>query len=176
MTGRPTKYKPEYDEEIIKYAKEGEAPANCLTVEKFADHFDVVVSTLYEWSHENPSFSKAFKRAMEIARNRFVDFGLNHLILNKESHFFEKTYNTILRNKFGYEDKTFVHLPHIAKAKGIVRKAEMVLESLLAGTISLEDTDRLMNIFKNAINVENEAELRPIVEQLQEELEARKKK
>ena len=52
--------------------------------------------------------------------------------------------------------------------KEIIDKAVNVLDQLMDGEIAIEDASNLMDVFKSAITVENEAELRPIVEQMQE--------
>lgn len=51
--GRPTKYKPEYCEMLIKHGQDG------LSYESFAGVIDVNVDTLYEWEKVYPEFSEA---------------------------------------------------------------------------------------------------------------------
>lgn len=51
--GRPSKYKPEYCEELIKHAAEG------LSYESFAGKLQVNIDTLYEWEKVHPAFSEA---------------------------------------------------------------------------------------------------------------------
>lgn len=53
--GRPTKYRPEYDEKARKLSLLG------ATDEQIADFFEVVPSTLYLWKKEFPSFSESIK-------------------------------------------------------------------------------------------------------------------
>lgn len=59
--GRPSKYKPEFCEAIVKHGKLG------MTVPEMADELDVSIQTLYEWSGVHPEFSEAFSRAQEAA-------------------------------------------------------------------------------------------------------------
>ena len=55
--GRPTKYKPEYCEKLIKHMTEG------YSFESFAAIADCCVDTLNEWAKVHPEFSAAKKRA-----------------------------------------------------------------------------------------------------------------
>ena len=51
--GRPSKYKPEFDEMLIKHMSQG------MSFESFAGTIDVCFDTLYEWLKIHPSFSEA---------------------------------------------------------------------------------------------------------------------
>jgi len=59
--GRPTKYKPEYCQEAIKYMSNG------YSVTAFAGHIGVARSTVFKWAEENPAFSDALKAAQAMA-------------------------------------------------------------------------------------------------------------
>lgn len=55
MTGRPSKYKPEYDEQAAKLSRLG------ATLPEVADFFDVAPSTVSLWMLQHESFSEAIK-------------------------------------------------------------------------------------------------------------------
>jgi transposase len=55
--GRPTKYKPEYCEQLI------EAGRNGWTFQAFAGKIGVDIDTLHEWCKAHPDFSEAKKKA-----------------------------------------------------------------------------------------------------------------
>jgi hypothetical protein len=55
-TGRPTKYKPEYDELATKYCLLGAINAD------LAKFFEVSLFTIEEWLRKIPSFSRAIKK------------------------------------------------------------------------------------------------------------------
>lgn len=57
--GRPTTYKPEYCDELIKHMASG------LSFESFAGLIGCALSTLYEWEKVNPAFSEAKKEGFE---------------------------------------------------------------------------------------------------------------
>lgn len=56
-TGRPTIYKPEYCETIVRMAKEGRGPA------EWGAEFDIGRATLYRWRDDQPAFRDAWTRA-----------------------------------------------------------------------------------------------------------------
>jgi len=55
--GRPTKYKPEYCEQIIELGKQGKSIA------QMASHFDVDKASIFDWDKSHPDFSTALARA-----------------------------------------------------------------------------------------------------------------
>lgn len=59
--GRPTKYKPEYNEQAYKLCLLGH------TDEELAAFFEVDVATIYRWYNEYPEFCEAKKRGKEFA-------------------------------------------------------------------------------------------------------------
>lgn len=62
--GRPTKFKPEFIEQVAKLCKLG------ATDIEIADFFEVDVRTLYRWKTENDNFCQALKIAKDEADNR----------------------------------------------------------------------------------------------------------
>lgn len=55
--GRPSKYKPEYCDEVIEMAKLGKGWAS------YAAKFEIDRTTLYDWAEQHEEFSTALKRA-----------------------------------------------------------------------------------------------------------------
>ncbi len=60
-TGRPTKYRPEMDEQAMKLCLLG------ATNEQIANFFGVAVATIHNWMDANPSFLDAITRGKVIA-------------------------------------------------------------------------------------------------------------
>jgi hypothetical protein len=60
-TGRPTKYKPEYDDLAFKFCLMGATDA------RLAEFFEVVESTINCWKLEHPTFSESIKKGREEA-------------------------------------------------------------------------------------------------------------
>ena len=63
-TGRPSKYKPEFCEELMAAGKKG------LSIEAFAGQIGVSKECIYEWTRTRPPFSDAKKR-FETASQRY---------------------------------------------------------------------------------------------------------
>lgn len=59
--GRPSKYKPEYNEQAYKLCLLG------ATDKDLANFFDVNEDTIYEWKKEYPEFSESLKKGKDIA-------------------------------------------------------------------------------------------------------------
>lgn len=62
--GRPTLYKPEYDEQARKLCLLG------ATDQEMADFFGVEVRTVYRWKNEHESFCQSLKAGKEVADER----------------------------------------------------------------------------------------------------------
>ena len=67
--GRPTKYKPEYCDQIVEMGRLGKSRVQC------ASHLDVHTDTLYEWGSVHQDFSVALKKAQQHAES----FWENHI-------------------------------------------------------------------------------------------------
>ena len=87
--GRPTKYKPEYCDEIVEFFstppyreveithrnKDGstyttyeDKPNDLPFLSQFARHIDVNTDTLLEWRDKHPEFSVAYKKAKDLQK------------------------------------------------------------------------------------------------------------
>lgn len=63
--GRPSKYKPEYCEDLIEYMSKGHS----LTA--WCAGKDVIKETAYSWMRENPEFLSAYKNAQQKAQQHW---------------------------------------------------------------------------------------------------------
>ena len=97
--GRPTKYKPEYDTEIVEYFEEDpfreitevvegknwsketikEVSNKLPTFEAFASKIDVHVDTMIEWTKQHESFSESYKKAKQLQKDFLIQNGLRGL-------------------------------------------------------------------------------------------------
>lgn len=119
--GRPTKYKAEYCESIVKYFdippqqvvyKESFFPDGTLksndpitlasqfpTLQGYAHSIDVHVDTMIEWCKEYKEFSEAYARAKQMQERVWLINGMSGLYNSQFAQFFGK-------NCLGYVDKT----------------------------------------------------------------------
>lgn len=75
--GRPSKYKPEYCEVVIKLGKEGKS------LVQMAAHFDISRQTIDNWAENNPDFLEALLRAKVHAQNWWEDAGMKGMVGDK---------------------------------------------------------------------------------------------
>ena len=71
--GRPTKYKPEFCEQIIELGKEGKSIA------QMASFFDVDKASIYDWAAQHEDFSTALARAKAHSQTWWEDKAQVHL-------------------------------------------------------------------------------------------------
>lgn len=95
--GRPTKYKKEYCEEMLKFFNiphtrieyktkldkngdikeiEIERPNSLPTFEKFACNINVCVDTLHEWKKVHQEFSEAYRQCQQLQKDMLIDLGM----------------------------------------------------------------------------------------------------
>lgn len=65
MAGQPTKYKPEYCEELIAHMSEG------YSLESFAGKIGVCRDTLYAWRDAHSEFSDSIKKGKDAAQYKW---------------------------------------------------------------------------------------------------------
>lgn len=75
--GQPTKYRPEYCSEIMKFAEQCEPYDFACSA---AVHFKTCRDTLQEWRRNNPEFSASYKKATQIWGKRMTQFFLENKI------------------------------------------------------------------------------------------------
>ncbi len=71
--GRPTDYRPEYDQRIIEVMQEG------ASLVEFCAEIGVSRETPYEWARVHPSFSDAFTRARLLCQSWWEKQGRENL-------------------------------------------------------------------------------------------------
>jgi hypothetical protein len=83
--GRPSKYKPEYCDQVIEMAKEGIGPAG------YAAKFEIAKQSLWDWAEQHPEFSDALSQAKTLeqawwekqGRDGLMIKGFNALVWHK---------------------------------------------------------------------------------------------
>jgi DNA-binding XRE family transcriptional regulator len=106
--GRPTKYLPEYCEQLIEHMDSG------LSFESFAGKIGVSKRVLYDWEKEYPEFLHAKEIGTEKSRIFWENLGINHIVNKTDSEFQggskSRSLNSSawifnMKNRFGWRDK-----------------------------------------------------------------------
>lgn len=83
-TGRPTKYKEEYCEELVNYFETAQTTLDLPQFFLFAKKIGVCEDTLYEWKKVHPRFSESFAYCLKIQKQMLINNSLqgkyNHTI------------------------------------------------------------------------------------------------
>jgi len=95
--GRPTDYRPEYCEKLVKHMSEG------LSFECFAAQLNVCRDTLYEWGKKHKEFSDTKKIGLEKCLEFWEKLGRMGVI-GKVPGFQQSTYIFTMKNRFGWRD------------------------------------------------------------------------
>ncbi len=75
--GRPSKYQPEFCDEVVELGREGKSPA------QMASHFDVSRQTIDNWAADNPEFLEALTRAKAHSQAWWEDQGAKGMVGDK---------------------------------------------------------------------------------------------
>lgn len=75
--GRPTKYHPEFIDELDEYLKStGREQMSLPTIQGFSLWLDVDDETLTEWSKKYPEFSATLQRLKKLQAKQLIDDGI----------------------------------------------------------------------------------------------------
>ena len=121
--GRPTKYKEEYCDMLIKHMSEG------YSFESFAGVVGVSKQTIYDWLDANSQFLDAKQIAIEKCRLWWERAGMRGMMNDeKDLKFNAQVYNLNMKNRFNWSDR--VKQEH---------SGELTLEQLVSK--SMEESD-----------------------------------
>lgn len=105
-TGRPSKYKPEYDQMLYKHLAQG------YSFESFLPENVESWQSTYRWLENQPSFREAKKKGEAAARKLFEGIGMNGAI-GKIPGFNVAAWIFIMKNRFGWRDQVNLVLEQI---------------------------------------------------------------
>lgn len=91
LPGRPTKYKPEYDELVMNWGKEGQSQAEMQL------NLDITAETWGQWMLRIPSFAEAATRAREFSRGWWEQQGRKGI---HSREFNSNLFSLNVRNRF----------------------------------------------------------------------------
>jgi len=105
--GRPTKYKPEYCQEVIQLGAEGKSK------EQIAAKLEVNWGTLDNWAEQHQEFLLALRTAKELELSYWEELGLNHIVESPgSSRLNGGVYNKVMAARFPakYSERSKVEL------------------------------------------------------------------
>lgn len=95
--GRPSKYKPEFCEQLISFMSEG------YSFEAFAGEIEVAIDSISKWVNEHKEFSEAKKIGQAISRKWWETAGQNGMYAGKA--FNPTVWIFAMKNRFGWKDQ-----------------------------------------------------------------------
>ena len=103
--GRPTKYKSEYCDLLIKVMKKG------FSFEAVAGHIGISKDTLYDWAKTIPEFSDAKRIGLQYSQLFWEKIAVDHLIENPKG---DKINSSVwifnMKNRFNWTDKKEIEM------------------------------------------------------------------
>ena len=100
--GRPSKYKEEYCDMLIKHLAKG------YPIETFAAEINVNPDTIYEWANRHPEFSEAKKIGLAHCIKFYIDMFHENKLTTKGSSFQQACWIFTMRNIAKWTDKVEV--------------------------------------------------------------------
>jgi hypothetical protein len=104
-TGRPTKYKPEYCQLLIKHMTTG------LSYETFGAALNVSKETIYDWERAHAEFLDSKRIAFTKCQEFWEKLGIDEILNTSEYQGGSKSLNSAvwvfnMKNRFNWKDKT----------------------------------------------------------------------
>ena len=110
--GQPTKYKPEYCEQLLAHMRGG------LSFDSFAALCESHIDTLYEWAKRHPEFSDAKKRGQALSLRFWEQTGLDG-IRGQIQYFNASAWIFAMKNRFKWRNEPE---PEMEEAKPFIIK------------------------------------------------------
>lgn len=157
--GRPTKYRPEYDELILSPEFDG------LFLVEIASKLEVSESTIYLWAAAHPSFSESLTRARENCLRKLVKKGIDNLITNKDIKLNEKTLENFLQVAgFGRR------LPALRGVDNEHEALRIVQDAVADGTIIAAHAESLSKVISSKLEARKVLEMAKDIESIKQKL------
>ncbi len=165
-SGRPTDYRPEYDDLIIKHAE------NELCMYEIAVEFKVAYETLRSWARSGayPSYSSAYARACTIqAAHQFKKLRDNEGNRNWNA----KVSEIRVRHELKMSEKRLIEIDLMALPFN--EMVQRVLQRLKNEGLTGEELNQALTAIAIAAKVDEVTEQRGMLEEMQAQLDERNK-
>jgi len=131
--GRPTKYKPEYCQEVIQMGSEGKSK------EQIAAKLKLNWGTLDNWAEQHDEFLMALRTAKELEMAYWEDLGISHIIETPgSSRLNGGVYNRIMAARFPskYSERNKVELTGADGGAVKVESTHSIAQEILTDLLS----------------------------------------
>jgi len=156
--GRPTDYKPEFDDKIIELAKKN------WSMWEIAAEFEVAYKTMWCWTEKQDSFRNAYARAKTIQTGGI----LKEIRENADNRNYNHNCpNMRLKYEAGFLEQPKVRIKGISKGSHS-DKANKVLDEIEEGNLTADDASKMTNVVATIAKIDEVTELRDKVEKLEE--------
>ena len=165
--GRPTKYKDEFCEEIVRLSKLEEG----RHMYRIARIFDVGAGTLQDWANTIPEFSTAYARAREEQICQLFDLVYEN-ITNRDLN--AQALNLLFRHQAKMAEQRLLKIRNIGKGT-LVDKVNATFRECEGEGMSADELNKTLSAISTAAKVEEVTELRKELIDIREALEEKAK-
>lgn len=159
---RPSEYKTEYCEKIIKLGEQGKHVA------AYAAALNCSIETLYDWSRRHECFRYAFRRARDLSRAYWEDLGLSN-VTNSDFQYKVWEFNLRAKHGLGDKDRTFKGKLNIDQDDSLSTKCSKLLDALNCGNLTADESVKLADTFTKVARIEEVEELKRKIEQYEKD-------
>ena len=157
--GRPTLYKEEYCEEIIRLAKTG------MNLYLIAEEWEVSKRTLIEWSWQHRKFTRAYARAGSILAGLTV----KKVEDNLDNRDFNANGARLLWSQNNLAEQRTLQIANISKGS-LNDRGQAILDSVERGEMTSDEFQKSVNALAQLAKIDEVTELRDKVEKLELEI------
>lgn len=157
LTMYPPQYQQRYCDEIVGLGRQG------YHVYEMGMHFNVTKKTLYNWAKKHPEFAVAFDTAVQYSK-AYYQCLLRENSLNRDLNPHAFKFHFKFFNEF--KEDANVKMPMGFAKMSAGDQCRAVMQELENGELSAAEAEKLINLIKVGLSVEQEVELAPMLEKL----------
>ena len=152
--GAKTKYRPEYDIQIIELMEQGLTTAECCA------RFKITPKTIYNWENEFPDFKEAYAIARTIGLSFYLEKMRNGIFTDKEVTFNFKACQFMINRQFG------ARFGDILGKNNYDEVAAAIVQKLDNDEISYESATDWLTLIEKSSKIYLETKLIPLVKEI----------
>lgn len=157
LPGQNSKYKPEYDELIVKLAEKH-------NLYRIAIIFGVCMDTLTEWKYVHPTFSAAYRRAKSVRLARAFEIAEENI---ENRNYNSNTTAMLCKYEHRLSDQREIRIRDLALGT-LSDQARKIFEEIQKGSLTADEANKLINAVATVAKIDEVTDLRDKVEKLEE--------